>query len=147
MDNIKNLLILSPNWLGDIVMSFPAIYLIKKKYKDIKITVMSKKSMFGIYTVSNLVDDVIEAKRFPHIKQYNFDTALIFPNSFQSAFMVFGHGIKNRIGYKSDYRAFLLTKAVNRKWVRWIHTSDYYINLLKTIVINEKKTVIKIKIK
>ena len=34
MNKIKNLLIHSPTWLGDIVMSMPAIYLIKEKYKD-----------------------------------------------------------------------------------------------------------------
>ena len=64
MNKIKNLLIHSPTWLGDIVMSMPAIYLIKEKYKDIKITVMTKKSMFGIFEVSDLVDYIIELKNF-----------------------------------------------------------------------------------
>ena len=58
MKEIKNLLIHAPNWLGDIVMSLPAIHLIKEEYEDIKITVLAKKSMFGILTVSGLVDDV-----------------------------------------------------------------------------------------
>ena len=148
MDNdILNLLIHSPNWLGDIIMSMPAIYLIKEKYKDIKITVMAKKSMFGIFTVSDLVDDCIEIKKFPSLRKYNFDAALLFPNSFESAFRVFGHGIKKRIGYKADYRNFMLTDAVDRKEVRWIHTSDYYVNMLKAIGINEKRPSIKLNIK
>ena len=147
MKNIKNLLIHSPNWLGDIVMSMPAIHLIKEKYEGIKITVMSKKSMLGIFTVTDLVDDYIELKRFPKLRKYNFDAALIFPNSFESAFRVFGHGIKMRIGYKADYRNFMLTEAVDRKGVRWIHTSDYYVNLLQAIGINEKRPSIKLKIK
>ncbi|ELV05173.1 RfaF, ADP-heptose:LPS heptosyltransferase [Brachyspira hampsonii 30599] len=128
-------------------MSMPAIYLIKEKYKGIKITVMAKKSMFGIFTASDLVDECLEVKRFPHLRKYNFDAALIFPNSFESAFRVFGHGIKNRIGYKADCRNFMLTKAVYRKEVRWIHTSDYYVNLLKAIGINEQRPSIKLKIR
>ena len=147
MNKIKNLLIHSPTWLGDIVMSMPAIYLIKEKYKDIKITVMTKKSMFGIFEVSDFVDDIIELKNFPSLRKYNFDTAILFPNSFESAFRIFGHGIKRRIGYKADYRNFLLTDAIDREEVRWIHTADYYINLLKAIDINASRPKIKLKIK
>ena len=147
MDNIRNLLIHSPNWLGDIVMSIPAIYLIREKYSDIKITVMSKKSMFGIFTVSGLIDECLELKRFPHLRKYHFDVALLFPNSFESAFRVFGHGIKKRVGYKSDGRNFMLTDAVDRKNVRWINTSDYYVNLLKAIGIDKKRPPIKLNIR
>ena len=147
MKDIKNLLIHSPNWLGDIIMSMPAIHLIREKYNDIKITAMVKKSMSGILTVGGLVDDCIEVKNFPRLRKYHFDAALLFPNSFESAFRVFGHGIKMRIGYKADYRDFMLTEAVDRKEVRWIHTSDYYVNLLKSIGINEQRPSIKLNIK
>ena len=144
MKEIKNLLIHAPNWLGDIVMSLPAIHLIKEEYKDIKITVLAKKSMFGILTVSGLVDDVIELQNFPALRKYHFDATLLFPNSFESAFRVFGHGIKRRIGYKADYRSFMLTEAVERESVRWIHTADYYVNLLKAININKQRPTIKL---
>ena len=147
MNEIKNLLIHSPTWLGDIVMSMPAIHLIKEKYKDIKITVMTKKSMFGIFEVSDLIDNIIESKNFPSLRKYKFDTAILFPNSFESAFRIFGHGIKRRIGYKADYRKFLLTDALEREEVRWIHTADYYINLLKAIDIKEERPKIILKIK
>ena len=147
MKEIKNLLIHAPNWLGDIVMSLPAIHLIKEEYKDIKITALAKKSMFGILTVSGLVDDVIEVKRFPALRKYHFDAALLFPNSFESAFRVFGHGIKRRIGYKADYRSFMLTDRVEREPVRWWHTADYYVNLLKAININKPRPNIKLNIK
>ena len=30
--------------------------------------------------------------------------------------------LKRRIGYKADYRNFLLTDAIDREEVRWIHT-------------------------
>ena len=147
MKKIKNLLIHAPNWLGDIVMSLPAIYLIKEEYKDIKITVLAKKSMFGILTVSGLVDDVIELKTFPALRKYHFDAALLFPNSFESAFRIFAHGIKTRIGYKANYRSFMLTESIERESVRWIHTADYYVNLLKAININKPRPIIKLNIK
>ena len=128
-------------------MSLPAIHLIKEEYKNIKITVLAKKSMFGILTVSGLVDDVIELKNFPALKKYHFDTALLFPNSFESAFRIFGHGIKRRIGYRADYRSFMLTDSIERESVRWIHTADYYVNLLKAININKPRPIIKLNIK
>lgn len=144
---IKNLLIHSPNWLGDIIMSIPAVLLIKEKYKDAKITVMAKKSMFGIFEASDLFDNVIELKNFSSLRKYGFDAAILFPNSFESALRIFGHGIKRRIGYKADYRNFMLTDAVERKEVQWIHTADYYINLLKVLDIRAQRTAIKLKIK
>lgn len=147
MKDMKNVLIHSPNWLGDIIMSMPAIYLIRQKYKDIKITVMTKKSMFGIFNAADLVDNVIDLKPIKRLRKYNFDTAILFPNSFESALRIFGHGIKRRIGYKSDYRNFMLTDAVDRKEVRWIHTSDYYVNLLKVIDIDAKRPSFTLKIK
>lgn len=147
MKDINNLLIHAPNWLGDIIMSIPAIHLIKEKYPDAKITVMAKKSMFGIFNAGNLVDECLEIKRFPSLRKYHFDTAILFPNSFESALRVFGHGIKRRIGYKADYRNFMLTDPVFRKDVRWIHTADYYIHLLKAIGIDEKRPNIKLNIR
>lgn len=147
MKEICNLLIHSPNWLGDMVMSIPTIYLLREKFKDIKITVMGKKSMLGIFKAGDLVDDCFEIKTFPNLRKYNFDAALILPNSFESAFRVFGHGIKMRIGYKADCREFMLTDAVDRKEVRWIHTADYYINLLKTLGIDKKRPEVKLQIK
>ena len=147
MKDINNLLIHAPNWLGDIIMSIPAIHLIKEKYPDAKITVMAKKFMFGIFNAGNLVDECLEIKRFPSLRKYHFDTAILFPNSFESALRVFGHGIKRRIGYKADYRNFMLTDPVFRKDVRWIHTADYYIHLLKAIGIDEKRPNIKLNIK
>ena len=38
---------------------------------------LAKKSMFGILTVSGLVDDVIEVKRFPAFRKYHFDAFFI----------------------------------------------------------------------
>lgn len=147
MKEIKNLLIYSPNWLGDIIMSIPAIYLIRNHYPDINITVLTKKSMSGVFKTTNLIDDIIEIENFKILKKYKFDTAIIFPNSFESALKIFLRGIKRRIGYKADYRSLLLTDVVEREKVRWYHTSDYYINLLKSIDINENRPKIKLSIK
>ncbi len=147
MKNTKNLLIYFPNWLGDIVMSIPAIYLIRENYKDIRITALVKSSMSGFLRATNLIDDIIELKDYKRFKKYDFDTVILFPNSFESAFKVYFNGIKRRIGYRADYRSFLLTDVVEREEVRWWHTSDYYINLLKSININSKRPSIKLEIK
>lgn len=136
MNNIKNILIHAPNWLGDIIMSIPAMTLIREKYKESKITILIKSSMSKLFFESDIVDDIIELKRFLHLRKYGFNMAILFPNSFISALRVFGHGIKKRVGYSGDFRDFMLTDIADRKSVRWIHTSDYYVNMLKIIGID-----------
>ena len=147
MKDIKNLLIYFPNWLGDIVMSIPALTLIREYYKDIKITALIKTSMVGFLKSTNLVDDIIEINNYKFFKKYNFDTVILLPNSFESALKVSFNGIKRRIGYRADYRSFLLTDVIEREEVRWWHTSDYYINLLKAIDIYSQRPSIKLEIK
>lgn len=142
MSEIKNILIHAPNWLGDIIMSIPAMTLIREKYKDANISILIKKSMSGLFVESNLTDNIIELNRFLHLRKYNFDMAVLFPNSFISAFRVFGHGIKIRAGYSGDYRDFMLNRIADREPVRWIHTVDYYVNMLKVIGIDSKSGIV-----
>ena len=140
MNNKKQYKILlhAPNWLGDIMMSLPAITLIREHYQDAHIAVLIKKSMGSIFTSSNLIDEVIPLSEIKSIRSKKFDMAILFPNSFISAFRVFMAGIPKRVGYTGDYRNLMLTHKVDRKPIRWANTTYYYVNLLKVIGIEKE---------
>ncbi len=71
------------------------------------------------------------------IKKHNFDTGLLFTNSFSSAFLFFAAQIPNRWGYAKDGRKFLLTRtpsAIENK--SKTHHVYYYLNLLEGLGLN-----------
>lgn len=133
MIKAKKILIYAPNWLGDIIMSIPAIKLLRKNYNNSHIAILIKPAFGSIFKDSDIINEVIPLNEMHTIRAKKFDMVIIFQNSFQSAFNMFFTFIKRRVGYSGDYRDFFLTHVANRDPVRWIHTSDYYLHMLKIL--------------
>lgn len=146
MDKIDKILIHAPNWLGDIMMSLPAVTLIREKYSDSYISILLKDSMCSVFEESDIVNETIPLSKADTIKNKKFDMAILFPNSFISASRVFGKGIKYRVGYSGDFRDFMLTHAADRKPVRWINTTEYYVKMLKIIGIESDTPKVKLNV-
>jgi len=133
MKKINKILIHAPNWLGDIMMSLPAITLIRENYSEARISILLKDSMCCVFEESDIINETIPLSKIDTIKSKKFDMAILFPNSFVSASRIFAKGIKYRVGYSGDFRNFMLTHLVDRKPVRWINTTEYYVKMLKVI--------------
>jgi heptosyltransferase-2 len=142
---IRRLLFKGNNWLGDVIMSLPAIYFAKKVFTRVHIAVLTDPNYAELYQSQSYIDEVVTYRLERGIKRLKsmsriakklkgFDCAIIFPRSFSSAFMVYLAGIPRRIGYKGDMRAALLTDAVEREEVvKNIHRVYYFLNLLTPI--------------
>ena len=74
------------------------------------------------------VDREDEAKR---LRDGRFDTILLLPNSFRSAWTARQSGIPHRWGYGRSLRGALLTRSVSRK--KAVHQSAYYLNLVRAL--------------
>lgn len=101
-----NILVRSPNWLGDACMAVPAMRAIKAGRPDLKLTILSPAKLAPLWHEISEVDAVIE---FPEkaspwkiaslIKKYGrFDVAILLPNSMRSALEVWLAGIPRRVG-------------------------------------------------
>jgi heptosyltransferase-2 len=67
-----------------------------------------------------------------HLRREHFSLAVLFPNSFDAAFITALAGIPRRIGYKRDYRGFLLTDPVSYSGEDLkMHHIKYYLELLR----------------
>ena len=109
-------LVVAPNWIGDAVMSLPVLRALRRADPGGRITVLAKRGPAAIYraegsaddvrTASGLVADSIAAARAA------FSEAWLLPNSFRSALVPFLAEIPDRIGYASDGRGALLTRAL-----------------------------------
>jgi heptosyltransferase II len=136
------IVVLAPNWLGDAVLALPAIADVRRAYAGSRLAVAARRSIAGIFRLMPDVDEVIAlesdarwwrrtAFRADAAAVARFDVAILFPNSFQSAWLVRAAGVPERCGYGTDVRGRLLTRAVAR--TRGGHQSEYYQRLTSAL--------------
>ena len=119
-DNLKKVLIISPNWIGDSIMAEPLFSYLKKVY-DSHITILCPKFLLGIFEHMNSVDSILThnfksgklefKKRVLYGKKLenNYTTCILLTNSLKSAIIPFISKIPLRIGYDNEFRKFFLT--------------------------------------
>ena len=138
--NGSNILVRLPNWVGDVVMCTPTLAALRETYPEAHITYLLKpyvrKIIEGLGIFDNLVDyeagGFFGMEKLAHkLRQDNFDLALLYPNSFSSAYVAWRAGIPRRVGYATDLRRWLLTDALpferegkKRKPVPMVHYYD-----------------------
>jgi lipopolysaccharide heptosyltransferase II len=122
------LVILAPNWLGDAVMALPAIADVRRAWPDATIVVAARPSVAPLFT---LVDGVDAHITLP-ASLADFDVALLLPNAFRPALMVWRAGVPERWGYRADGRGMLLTRSIPRP-AESIHQIAYYQRLVAAL--------------
>jgi lipopolysaccharide heptosyltransferase II len=108
-ENVPHLLIFAPNWLGDAVMALPAIADVRRALPKSTIDVFARPSIAPLFRLVRDVDAVVTGN-VP--REGNYSAALLLTNSFQTALAARRAGIRQRWGYRSDWRSALLTRAV-----------------------------------
>jgi heptosyltransferase II len=110
------LLVRSSNWLGDAVMSIPAVEACKLGRPDLHITVLAPAKLAALWRRVPAVDEVIaiESGESPlalgrRVKE-KFDAAILFPNSLRSALEARALGVRHVIGYPGHQRRWLLRR-------------------------------------
>lgn len=142
---MKRILIRATNWVGDAVMSLPALQAVRERYADSYIAVLARPAVADLYHRERFANDVIlyESPRGIHdlrgkwrvaqgLRRRAFDTAILLQNAFEAAALVWLAGIPQRIGYNRDGRGALLTRAVPVPKPGDIprHERFYYLELL-----------------
>jgi heptosyltransferase II len=113
------ILIRSSNWLGDAVMSVPAVRAIKIGRTDVHVTIAAPEKIAAMWKVIPEVDAIIS---FPDTslppvvrllkQQMPFDVAILFPNSLRVALEAWLSGIPRRLGYRGHWRSWLVNQIV-----------------------------------
>lgn len=143
--NPEKILVRSTNWIGDAVMTTPAVHTIRKNFPHAEITMLAMPWVADIFRLSPDVDKVLvydKKELYPgkvkgvfklagHLRQYRFDAAILLQNAFEAAFIAWMAGIPVRAGYKRDLRSPLLTHGVDlTPEIRARHQVHYYQMLL-----------------
>ena len=149
----RKLMVRAPNWVGDAVISLPALQALRERYPTAEVLVVAKPWVADIYRsqpwISGvIVYDPVEKHRgyrgllnlIRSLRQEHFDVAILLQNAFQAAWMARQARIPVRIGYASDGRGFLLTHPLPVPSATAIgHQAYYYLNLLwRTGIIHER---------
>jgi len=145
-ERLMNIIIRATNWIGDAIMSLPALRAIRQRFPEAEITVCAKPWVSALYEGERSIDKVIalrgasgardwraKAETISLLRRGDFDLAILFPNSFESAAVVRLAGVKRIIGYARDGRSLLLTDAVAvpKPGEIAVHERFYYLELLR----------------
>ena len=145
MKTYQSLLVRGVNWLGDAVMSLPALYALKEYCPKAHITVYTPEKLAFLYQHVPCVSKVISfqkkngfeavrerLKSVNALKYEKFDGAIIFPNSFDSALMPFLAKIPVRAGFSLNGRSLMLTNPLDPpKNFFQEHHSRHYLRIVK----------------
>jgi heptosyltransferase-2 len=131
MADARPLLVLAPNWLGDAVMALPAIRDLKRHFADRSLIVAARPSVASLFTMASDVAQTVKPDA-AEIRVADPSIAVLFPNSFASAWLLRRAGVHERWGYATDMRTWMLTRAVRRSSTR-LHQGEYYQHLVREL--------------
>jgi heptosyltransferase-2 len=142
----SKILIRATNWVGDAVMSLPALAEVRHAFPGAEIVALARPWVADLYENQSSIDRVIryDAARGLRdlapkwnlaraLRAERFDCAILLQNAFEAALLVWLAGIPERIGYNRDGRGFLLTDAIAVPAPGEIprHERFYYLELLR----------------
>lgn len=136
------------NWLGDLVMSGPALHAIHDTFPGAHLAVLVRHELASFFDGAMWVNEVIpyrlrggllglrdQLSIVRRIRVGHFDLAVIFPNSFQSALWMLLAGVQRRAGYEADRRGFMLShKVVPRADVESAHQVYHWLTMVAETV-------------
>jgi heptosyltransferase-2 len=124
MNGPKRILVRGVNWLGDAVMSTPALERLREAVPQAEIALLTPAKLSQVWKHYPNVNRVIElgTDEGPwsigrRLREEKFDMALVFPNSPRSALEMWLAGIPNRVGYARPWRNWFLTRTLPARTV------------------------------
>src|SRR5688500_12442516 len=143
VQDMKRVVVRGTNWVGDSVMTVPALRALRRVLPDAKITLVVRPSAKDIFADVDFIDEVLIYERrnawsvVPQIKEWRrreFDLAVLFQNAFEAALIPFLAGVPLRLGYATESRQALLTHPLPLPdWRSSRHEVFYYLYLITAL--------------
>ena len=116
------ILIRSSNWLGDAVMSVPAVRAIKNGRPDAHVTIAAPAKIAPVWKLVPEVDAILPLASNSLLaavrsirERPRFDVAILFPNSLRAALEALLSGVRRRVGYRGHSRSWLLNQVMREQ--------------------------------
>jgi len=139
------LLVRAVNWLGDAVLTTPALGAVRAAFPRSRIALAAKPLVAELFRHHPDIDEIlVYDKEGRHagaagmlrmagvLRRRNLDAAILFQNAFDAGLLAFLAGIPDRAGYATDGRRMLLSRAVPvTEEVLRLHHAEYYLHLVE----------------
>lgn len=119
--SVSRLLVRGVNWLGDAVMTTPALQRLRERFPEARITLLTREKLADLWQEQPFVDEVIRIGPGERpwsvgrrLRGQGFDLAVVFPNSVRSALETWWARIPVRVGFEGCCRRWLLTRVIPR---------------------------------
>jgi len=141
------LLVRAVNWLGDAVLTTPALGAVRAAFPGSRIALAAKPLVAELFRHHPDVDEIIVYEKegrhagaagmlrmAAELRRRRIGKAILFQNAFDAALLAFLAGIPAREGYATDGRRMLLSRAVPAtEEVLHLHHAEYYLHLVSEL--------------
>lgn len=131
--------VIGVNWLGDTIMSLPALAALRKWLSQEEIHFVCPTPLSDLVRMAKVADQVWgwpkgNWRRITFLRSLRASRAILFPNSFRSAWIAMLAGVPQRWGYAGQWRGFLLKPCVpGARRPKSSHHSELYLELLRAM--------------
>jgi heptosyltransferase II len=142
-NEIQRVVVRGTNWVGDSMMTVPALRALRRVLPEAQITLVVRPSAKGIFADVDFVDDLLIYDRrtalsiISQVREWRkrqFDLAVLFQNAFEAALIPFLAGVPLRLGYATESRQALLTHPLALPdWRSTRHEVFYYLYLITAL--------------
>ncbi|HEY0385637.1 MAG TPA: lipopolysaccharide heptosyltransferase II [Pyrinomonadaceae bacterium] len=139
---MKRIVVRGTNWVGDAVMTVPALRALRALLPQAHITLATRPWARGLFDDADFIDELLIYERRPRDlravhrqtrewRRRRFDLAVLFQNAFEAALIAAAARVPARLGYATDGRRFLLTHPLLLPaWRSERHEVFYYLNIV-----------------
>jgi len=133
--NVNRIIVRTPNFIGDSIMSTPAIQLLLQEYPKAKLTIICREHTKDIFinhpSVNRIIFDnsksvsnrlIYTLSLIRKIRKEKYDLGILFQNNFINALIFKLSRINTIIGYRNEFRSVLLNYHIK------LDRSQHYIN-------------------
>lgn len=126
--DIRKILVREVNWVGDAVLTLPALDALDRRFPRAEIVVLGRPWVAGLFGGQRSVDRILTydaagahrglSGRWRLARQLaaeRFDLGVLLPNSVDAALLTWLAGVPRRVGYPTQGRQPLLTHPVRRQ--------------------------------
>lgn len=133
--------VLGVNWLGDTIMSLPALVALKNWMPREELHVVCPGPLTEVLRMAKVAHRVwswpagsSNWQRVLVLRRIGPKRAILFPNSFRSALVALLAGVPERWGYAGQLRGLMLNRRVPaRRRPAGVHQSQHYLELLRAM--------------
>jgi heptosyltransferase-2 len=137
---IERIVVRGTNWVGDAVMTIPALRELRRLFPTAHITVATRSWAKGLFADATYFDELLVHESsglrsvVHQVRQWrkrNFDLAVLLPNSLETALVASLARVPLRMGYATDGRQALLTHPLPLpEWRQSKHEVFYYLKIV-----------------